>query len=220
MSVIHQFQGQMLGLYARITHRTAPLKIEGWEYVTQAMATKRPILFTAWHGQTHLYIPVFLTHVDISGFSFIIVGDHRQKVLEPFTASMGAKALPVSMEDNSFAGARNVFGLINELRKGMYSLIAPDGPDGPARIAKRGTAFIATRAQAIILPFAAYSPYALHMPRWDRYSLPLPFAPIYWSARPPISASRDADHEMLLEEVTREINIANEQVEAMAKGRK
>lgn len=220
MSVIHQIEGQILALYARITHRTAPLKIEGWEYVTQAIATKRPILFAAWHGQTHLYIPVFMTHMDISGFSFIIVGDHRQKVLEPFATSMGGVPLPVSMEDDSLAGARNVIGLINELRKGKYSLIAPDGPDGPPRIAKRGTAFIATRAQALILPFAAYSPSALHLPRWDRYSLPLPFAPIYWSSRPHISVSRDADHGTLLEKVTRELNAANEQVEAMVKRRR
>jgi len=220
MSVVHQFQGQMLASYARVIYRTAPLKIEGWEYVTQAIATKRPILFTAWHGQAHLFIPIFMSKVDISGFSFIIVGDHRQKVLVPFVTSLGVVPLPVSMEDGSFSGARNVIGLIKELRKGKYSLIAPDGPDGPARISKRGTAFIATRAQALILPFAAYSPSALHMPRWDRYSLPLPYAPIYWSARPHISVSRDTDRDMLLEEVTRETNLANEQAEAMAKRRK
>jgi len=219
MSVIHQIEGQILALYARIIQRTSPLTVEGWEHVTQAIATDRPILFTAWHGQQHLLFSLAETHLDISKFSFIIVGDHRQQVLESFAASLGTISIPISMDDDSFAGARNLIELINELRRGRYSLIAPDGPDGPPRVPKRGTAFIAIRSQAQIIPFAAYTPHAYRLRRWDRYSLPIPFAHIYCSVRPPILVSRDADLELLLEQVTREINVANEQAEAMAKRR-
>lgn len=219
MIFIDRIKGQILAFYARIIHRTATLTIEGWEHVSQAAATDRPLLFTAWHGQTHLYYPVLETHMDASRFSFIIVGDHRQQVLETFATSIGGTPFPVSMADDSFAGARNLIELINELRKGRYSLIAPDGPDGPARVPKRGTAFIAIRAEAQIIPFAAYSPHVYRIRRWDRYPVPLPFAHIYCSVRPPILVSRDADLELLLEQVTREINVANEQAEAMAKRR-
>ena len=220
MSVIHLIEGQILALYARIINRTTPLTIEGWEHVTQAIAADRPILFSMWHGQQHLIFTLAETHMDTSKFVSIIVGDHRQQVLESFAASIGISTIPISMDDNSFAGARNLIELINELRKGRYLLIAPDGPDGPPRIPKRGTAFIAIRAQALIIPFAAYSPHAYRLRRWDRCSLPLPFARIYCSIRPPISVSRDADLELLLEQVTKEINAANEQAEAMAKRRK
>ena len=220
MNAIHRIEGLFLALYARIIKLTAPLITEGWEHVTQAIATDRPILFAAWHGQQHLLFTLAETHLDISKFFMIVVGDHRQQVLETFAARIGAFTVPISMDDNSFAGARNLIELINELRKGRYSLIAPDGPDGPPRIPKRGTAFIAIRAQALIVPFAAYSPFAYRLRRWDRYSLPLPFARIYCSVRPPISVSRDTDLDLLLEQVTREINAANEQVEAMAKRRK
>lgn len=220
MSVIHHIEGQILALYAHIINRTAPLTIEGWEHVTQAIAADRPILFAAWHGQQHLLFTLTETQLDTSKFVMIVVGDHRQQVLESFAARIGVVTIPISMDDSSFAGARNLIELINELRKGRYSLIAPDGPDGPPRIPKRGTAFIAIRAQALIVPFAAYSPFAFHLRRWDRYSLPLPFARIYCSVRPPISVSRDADLDLLLEQVTREINAANEQAEAMAKRQK
>ena len=220
MNAIHRIEGLLLALYARIINRTAPLTIESWEHVTQAIAADRPILFAAWHGQQHLLLALAETHLDTSKFVFIVVGDHRQQVLESFTARIGATSIPISMDDNSFAGARNLIELINELRKGRYSLIAPDGPDGPPRIPKRGTAFIAIRAQALIIPFAAYSPFAYRLRRWDRYSLPLPFTRIYCSVRPPISVSRDTDLDLLLEQVTREINAANEQAEAMAKRRK
>jgi len=220
MSVIHQIEGKILALYARIINRTASLTIEGWEHVTQAIAADRPILFTAWHGQQHLLFTLAETHLDISKFALIIVGDHRQQVLESFATSIGVITIPISMEDSSFAGARNLIALINKLRKGKYSMIAPDGPDGPPRIPKRGTAFIAIRAEALIIPFAAYSPHAYRIRRWDRYYLPLPFAHIYCSVRPPIPVSRDADSEILLEQVTSEINNANEHAEAMAKRQK
>ncbi|MGB2894719.1 MAG: hypothetical protein WBB65_00970 [Anaerolineales bacterium] len=221
MSVLHQFQGQVLALYARIIQRTAKLTIEGWEHVTQVIASGRPIVFTSWHGQTHLLYPVvFEKQLDISRFILVSVADHRQEVLETFATSIGAIPVSISMEDDSFAGARNLIGLINELRKGSYTFITPDGPDGPPRVPKGGITYIAIRARAQIIPFAAYTPHAYRLRRWDRYFLPLPFAHIYISVRPPIPVSRDADHEMLLEKVTREINAANEQVEAMAKRRK
>ncbi len=220
MRIIDRIKGQILAFYALIIRRTASLTIEGWEHVTQVIADERPILFAEWHGQQHLLFTLAGTHLDITKFVLIVVGDHRQQVLESFAASIGVRSIPISMEDDSFAGARNLIKLINELRKGRYSLIAPDGPDGPPRIPKRGTAFIAIRAQAQIIPLAAYTPFAYRLRRWDRYSLPLPFAHIFCCVRPPISVSRDTDHEMLLEQVTSEINIANEQAEAMAEKRK
>jgi hypothetical protein len=220
MRIIDRIKGLILAFYARIIQRTAPLTIEGWEHVSKAFAADKPILFVAWHGQQHLLFALVGTHVDLSEFAFIIVGDHRQQVLESFATRVGAISIPISMEDDSFAGARNLIELIIKLRKGKYSLIAPDGPDGPPRIPKPGTAFIAIRAQAQIIPFAAYCPYAYRLRRWDRYSLPLPFARIYCSVRPPIPVSRDADPEILLKQVTREINAANEHAEAMAKRQK
>jgi lysophospholipid acyltransferase (LPLAT)-like uncharacterized protein len=220
MRVIDRIKGQILAFYARIIHRTAPLTIEGWEHVSKAMAAERPILFVGWHGQTHLSYPALGTHLDISNFAFIIVGDHRKHVLGSFAAAIGAKAYAISTEDGSLAGARNLIELIKEIRKGQYSMIAPDGPDGPPRIPKPGTAFIAIRAQAQIIPFAAYCPHAYRLRRWDRYSLPLPFAHIYISVRPAIQVSRDTDPEMLLEQVTNEINLANERAEVIARKRK
>ncbi|TET35437.1 MAG: hypothetical protein E3J69_05110 [Anaerolineales bacterium] len=220
MRVIDRIKGLILAFYARIIQRTAPLTIEGWEHVSKAFAADNPILFTVWHGQQHLLFALAETYLDTSKFVLIVVGDHRQQVLESFAASIGVSTIPISMDDNSFAGARSLIELINELRKGRYSLIAPDGPDGPPRIPKRGTAFIANRAQALVIPLAAYSPFAYRLRRWDRYSLPLPFARIYCSVRPPFLVSRDADLDLLLEQITGEINIANERAEAMSKRRK
>ncbi len=97
MMVIDRIKGLILAFYARIIQRTAPLTIEGWEHVSKAFAADNPILFVAWHGQQHLLFALVGTHVDLSEFAFIIVGDHRQHVLGSFAASVGAISIPISM---------------------------------------------------------------------------------------------------------------------------
>lgn len=210
------FQGGMLALYSKLVYRTSKLTIDGWEHVEAALEANHPIIFVNWHGHVHLAYCVFASHLKMEDVLLVIVGDWRQGILDSFAKYFGAEAFPVDMGDNSIAGARSLLALIRKLSPGKFSYFSPDGPDGPARVAKPGIAFIAQRAEALIVPIANRARHALHVPRWDRYTLPLPFTRIYTVIRPAIRASRGSSREEFLESLTKELNLGEEQVSALA----
>jgi lysophospholipid acyltransferase (LPLAT)-like uncharacterized protein len=208
--------GWFLASYAKLIHRTSPLSIEGWEHVEAAYRAQRPIIFAHWHGQTHLFYSIFATYFNPEDVIAIMVGDDRQGPLGYFARYMGVTVLPVSMEDTSMAAARNLREVIKQLVPGKFSYIAPDGPDGPARVAKPGVAFMARIANALIVPAGNAARYALHIPRWDRYWLPLPFDRIYTAFRPAIEVSRGVPREQVLAKLTDELNRVDEQAMVLA----
>ena len=65
-------------------------------------------------------------------------------------------------------------------------MIHPDGPDGPAYKVKPGLPFIAQKTGSLILPLGCYCRFAYHVPRWDRYTLPLPFSTVQIQVGEPI----------------------------------
>jgi lysophospholipid acyltransferase (LPLAT)-like uncharacterized protein len=208
--------GWFLASYAKLIYRMCPLSIEGWEHVEAAFQTQKPIIFTHWHGQTHLFYSIFATYFNPEDVIAIMVGDDRQGPLGYFAHYVGATVLPVSMEDTTMAAAHNVRKVIKQLVHGKFSYIAPDGPDGPARVAKPGVAFMARMANALIVPVGNAARHALHIPRWDRYWLPLPFDRIYTVFRPAIEVSRGVPREQILAKLTEELNQVDDQAMALA----
>jgi len=214
---IPAIQGWFLAFYAKLIYRTSPLTFEGWEHVEAAIAVGRPIIFASWHGQPHLFYSTYVSHFKPEDLFLVMVGDARKGPLGYFAKYVKATVFPVDMGDTSMAGARKLLDLIGTLVPGKLSYIAPDGPDGPARVAKPGVAFIAKKAEALIVPVANATRYALHIPRWDRYWLPLPFDRIYTVVRPAIETSRNTPRAELLATLTEELNLANARVTAMTK---
>ncbi len=214
--LLARFFGWFLASYAKLIHRTAPVTIEGWEHIEAAVATGRPLIFANWHGQTHLFYNAFADHFDLGDVYMIMVGDDRQGVLGYFAYYAGALALPVSMDDSSMATASNLRNIIKKLAPGKFSYISPDGPDGPARVAKPGTVFMARQAKALIMPVGNASRRALHINRWDQYWLPLPFDRIYTVCKPAIEAPRGVARKEVLAQLTEALNQADERAKVLA----
>jgi lysophospholipid acyltransferase (LPLAT)-like uncharacterized protein len=113
------------------------------------------------------------------------------------------------MQDTSMAAARNLRRVIQQLAPGKFSYIAPDGPDGPARVAKPGVVFMARQAKALIVPVGNASRLAMHIPRWDQYWLPLPFDRIYTAFGPPIEVTRGLRREEAVAQLSEAMNRAD-----------
>jgi lysophospholipid acyltransferase (LPLAT)-like uncharacterized protein len=213
-------QGGLLALYSWVVYRTSKVTIEGWENVETASESDRPIIFVNWHGQIHLAYCVFTSRIQLEDVLLVIVGDWRQGLLDSFAKYAGAEAFPVDMGDNSMAAARSLLALIKKLTPGKYSYFSPDGPDGPARVAKPGIAFIAERAEALIVPIGNHARHAFYIRRWDRYTLPLPFTHIFTVIGSPIEATRGAPREAVLEQLTDALNQADERALALTSANK
>lgn len=181
------------------------------------MLDGRPLLFAAWHGQTHLLYPLIRGRVDLQRTVLMVVDDSRRHVLASFARAIDVQPYPIGITDQSIAGARNMLQLVRLLRQGRYrySYITPDGPDGPARVAKPGAAFLAARAGALVLPLGSHTPWAYRLRRWDRYALPLPFSRIWVAARPALTLDRGDDPAPFSATLERELNQALQLAESM-----
>jgi lysophospholipid acyltransferase (LPLAT)-like uncharacterized protein len=56
--------------------------------------------------------------------------------------------------------------------------MTPDGPRGPARVAKPGAVAAAQRSGAAIMPVGIGASPAWRAPSWDRFLVPSPFAKV------------------------------------------
>lgn len=206
--LIQRAEGKLLAGYAGLIGRTARLRIHGKQYLDQALAGGGPTIYSVWHGQSHLVYPVIRERMDVKRMVLMVVDDDRKHVLESFARGIGADPFPIGPYDQSISGARNLIRLVRLMRDGRFSYITPDGPDGPARVAKPGVAFLAARAQARVIPLGAFSPLAYRLRRWDRYSLPLPFAPIHIVIRSPMEIGPDEDSSEFLRHLSEEMTLA------------
>nr|HID14057.1 hypothetical protein [Anaerolineae bacterium] len=218
-SLYHRLQGWGLFTYARIIGRTARYRTRGQANVTRARATGRPIIWTAWHGMTMLLIPYLLRHVVPEQTTLIVPDDHRGEPLATWARLVGAHAVPISMGINSLVSGRRLVALIRAVRGGMDCYVNPDGPDGPTHVPKPGVAFIARKGQACLLPMGAFASPKYTIPRWDRYSVPLPFARIAVVVGEPISVAPQADLNAICERLAAALNRAEAEAEALCRSR-
>jgi lysophospholipid acyltransferase (LPLAT)-like uncharacterized protein len=71
--------------------------------------------------------------------------------------------------------------------------VLPDGPRGPARVAKPGVVALASAAGASLVPVAVAARPCLRFGSWDRVMLPLPFARVHCVYGSPIHLPKRSD---------------------------
>jgi len=195
-------QGYGLYAYGRLLSITGHFRVEGWEHLESARKTGRPLLWSLWHGQIMPFVSFGDRYLDAREFIAIMVGDQRGDTLGVFSRQLGGTTVRVDMSGNPFAAGRAVLQVIKAMQQGSQSVIAPDGPDGPAFVPKPGVAFLARKARATILPVGLWTRHALHLSRWDRYLLPFPFARYHVVLGRPLEVERNANQDVLLQQIS------------------
>lgn len=211
-----QFEGKALYAYHRLITRTSRWHFIGKANLTQARASGRPLLWTMWHGQAMPFIMYGDRFEDASRFSIITVGDERSDSLMTLGQQIGAQMHAVDMQGNPVAAGRAVLRVIRAMNKGYDTMLAPDGPDGPAYQPKRGIAVLAQKSAAAIVPIGAWTRQAYQRKRWDGYLIPGPFARIHVVFGPPIWAEADTPTDILLDRITHALHLAMNQARKAA----
>ncbi len=210
------FEGRALYAYHRLITRTSRWQFIGKVNLTQARASGRPILWSLWHGQAMPFIMYGDRFENASRFCLITVGDERGDSLATLGEQIGAKMYTVNMQGNPVAAGRAVLRVIQAMKRGNDSMIAPDGPDGPAYEPKGGVAMLAKKSGAAILPVGVWTRHAYQRRRWDSYLIPSPFARIHMAFGPPIVAKRDTPTDSLLKQITEALHAARNQARQAA----
>ncbi len=197
-----QLQGNVLFAYCRLLNLTAHIRVHGATHIESAFATGRPLLWSFWHQQAMPYMLFGDRYLDRHTIAMITAGDDRGEVLGTLARRMGAEPYPVDMAGNPMQAGRAVLHVVRALRKGKQTFIAPDGPDGPAYVPKRGVGFLARKAGAVVLPVGAWTRQAYQKRRWDHYLVPYPFAHIQVVVGEPILPDEYQTDEQFLQRLS------------------
>jgi lysophospholipid acyltransferase (LPLAT)-like uncharacterized protein len=149
--------------------RTWSVEVVGEDQVRALRADRTPILFAVWHDQ--LLAPLW--HRRNEGITLLVSAHRDGRRLGTAARRWGYDAVYGS---STRLGAQALRGLVRALLHGRDGAVTPDGPVGPARIAKLGILMAARRAGAAIVPVASTADRAWHAPSWDRFEVPRAFA--------------------------------------------
>ncbi|MCB8966253.1 MAG: hypothetical protein H6660_05100 [Ardenticatenaceae bacterium] len=190
----YQLNGTALYSLAQIVRRHGRFQVNGIENLQRAQASGRPLILSAWHGMTMMLVGLLADQFDTSKIVLLMPDDWRGESLKVFAKKMGARPFPMNLEATAtMATARRLTELVREVKAGNHCYITPDGPDGPAYNIKPGVAFIAQKANGLILPLGAYARHGYRLNRWDRYVLPFPFSRVSIQAGAPLEVPKKVE---------------------------
>lgn len=192
-------------------HRTWRADTEGLEQVEALLAAGRRVMVVFWHGG---YLPLFPL-LRGRGACIFASRSRRGRVLCGICRRFGHDCVSVPE-----GGGENALALMGAALAGRaLAGIAANGPRGPYRVVKRGVCRLAAETGLILIPAAfAARPGLVLTRRWDRMTLPLPFARLCLVFGSPLSVPPDLAGKPV-EIWAGRLHDALEAAEKMAKGR-
>ena len=180
--------------------RSWRVEVMGEDHVTAVRHDGVPVLFAVWHGQ--LLAPLWhRRREDIT----LLVSAHRDGArLAHAARRWGYRTVFGSTTRQGADGLRR---LVRTLKAGHDGAITPDGPRGPARIAKDGIIAAARHAGAVMVPVAASASKGWRASSWDGFLIPQPFARVRVVYGRPLSIDGDADTDVARESLESELAV-------------
>lgn len=190
--MIKKVSGFILYFYSLLVYRTCRFSILGYEKIDDLIRSKKPVIVTSWHGMTMMVFGAMRRFIDPKTVAIFFPDDSSGMALAEFVRKWGMDPTLVKLEgDTSLNMSNKLLSVIRKIKAGNNSLIHPDGPKGPAYIVKPGITAIAKMTGATIIPLGCYCRHSYHIPRWDRYTLPLPFSKVQIQIGPPLSITKE-----------------------------
>ena len=162
--------------------RTWRLQVTGDEHVRGLRDAGRPVLFAVWHQQ--LLTPLWHRRGERIA---LLVSAHRDG--RRLADAAGRWGYEVVFGSSTRGGASGLKRIIRWLREGADVGFAPDGPRGPARVAKDGVLLAARHGGAAIVPVAASASAAWRLRSWDAFQIPRPWATVRLVYGPPLEVA-------------------------------
>lgn len=207
-----QIGGNALAIYHRLLARTVRWQFEGRANISKAHASGRPILWLFWHEQLSTFVTYAIRFIGGDKFTIVTLGgEDRGDILSIFAAALGASPYGVDMQGNPMAAGRSVLRIIQAMKAGKESFLAPDGPAGPAFEPKAGASFLARKAEAVIIPVGGYTKGGFALRRWDHYLLPFPFAQLRMVFGQPIFIKKKDKDEVVTEKIVEALTAVYQQ---------
>lgn len=142
-------------------------------------------VYTAWHQR----MPYFSQFFRSTKITILVSGSRDGEYAARTAAWLG---FPHVRGSSTRGGTRALRELIRLIMKGGKGGLFADGPQGPARVAKRGVVMVARDARVPLIPVAWGADRGWVFNSWDRFFVPMPFAKIAVCFSEPVWIPREA----------------------------
>jgi lysophospholipid acyltransferase (LPLAT)-like uncharacterized protein len=195
-------------LYAFVRALGWTLRIEARDY-ERLRDIGRGVIFAGWHGKT-LVPAIFFRN---KGVWTIISRSRDGNLQNAVFTRFGFRTIRGS---TGRGGVKAAAESIRVLKKGATMAFTPDGPRGPSGVVQGGVVLMAKKSGAALVPSGVSASHKWHVPTWDRYMVPWPFARCVLVFGDPLFVSNDASDEEVeaaRKRLEREINRVQEQAD-------
>ena len=187
----------------------------GSEELERCWKSGQPVLMAFWHGRA-----IMLPFVYGGRGACIMNSTHRDgEIVSRALARFGIVSTRGSSTRSAVPG---LLGLVRASRRGLDIALIPDGPRGPAGVAKGGAAELALATGAPLFPIAVSCTRGWRLPTWDRLMLPYPFARMVLVVGEPLrapaaeGAAHTTERETLRAELESRLRLATMEADRMA----
>lgn len=163
----------LLGLWLRAVYASSRRNAEGWDRVAQLIDTHGAVIIVCWH-QRIMLTPWMFDLAQAPCRSLTSAG-RAGRLVGWMHRAFGYGTVPMP---RGVLGATEMREVLRGLKRGISIGISPDGPRGPARVAKVTPIQWARAAQVPVVVFTFSASRSWNWPTWDRLMFPLPFGRI------------------------------------------
>ncbi|MBC7808809.1 MAG: lysophospholipid acyltransferase family protein [Akkermansiaceae bacterium] len=198
---------RLLSSAVMLLHRTWRVTLENEDAVAAVLKEHGAVILVTWHGR--LLVPFACTQN--RGYYALVSRSGDGALLSAIFERLGWRLIRGSSNKFAVEALRQGREILSQ--PGTVLAFTPDGPRGPARIAKPGMIYYAQKTGKPIIPVGVSARPRRFLRSWDRFLIPLPFAKCLWIYGDPIYAGPKDDLAELTERVQTAINRLEEEAE-------
>jgi lysophospholipid acyltransferase (LPLAT)-like uncharacterized protein len=160
----------LFGLWLRLVWATSRRDARGWDRVAQLIETHGAVIIVCWHQR--IMLTPWMFDLSYAPCQSLTSAGRAGRLVGWIHHHFGYGSVPMP---KGTLGAAEMRHVLSGLRQGVSIGISPDGPRGPARIAKDTPIRWARAAQVPIVAFTFAGSRIWCWPTWDKLHFPLPF---------------------------------------------
>jgi lysophospholipid acyltransferase (LPLAT)-like uncharacterized protein len=169
----------IFGLWLRLAWATSRRDADGWDDVARLIETHGAIIIVCWHQR--IMLTPWMFDLRRARCQSLTSAGHAGRLVGWIHRHFGYGSVPMPKGTLGTAEMRQI---LSGLRAGVSIGISPDGPRGPARLAKDTPIRWARAAQVPIVGFTFAGSRVWCWPTWDRLHFPMPFGRLVLLWRP------------------------------------
>jgi len=170
---------------------TYRFRFDDRRHLDALLAAPRPVILSFWHDQSFVAAPFLHRVLHEGGIEIGVLASHSRdgELVTRFAESMRLRVVRGSASRGGVVAMRSLHR--NLSREGISPAVIPDGPRGPAHVAKAGAVLLAQFARVPILPLGLAADRCWRLRSWDRMAVPKPWSRVGVAVGAPIEVPRD-----------------------------